>query len=225
MIVLPAGGESSRFRKEGIDTPKFMLPLGRKSVFQRVVGRMGKYTRTEDFLVIARDDPEHINFLKTELHTANVASFDVVAIPQLSRGMMDSVCQGLERTRFDLRQHIYIQPIDVIRDGMILPNPKSKALLVDFEWNASEPLSRRIKGLGSYSFACAQLFLQTYKRSQQHWLRDRHGEKAMEIVEAIGFIARLTMMGYKVRPRLDRTGNIIHVGTPKRYRMAKAAFE
>ena len=56
-------------------------------------------------------------------------------------------------------------------------------------------------------------------------MRDKYGEKAMEITEAIGFLSRLGLMGYKVRPRFDHTGQGIHVGTPKRYHQACAQLQ
>ena len=212
MIVIPSAGRSSRFKQAGIETPKFLLPLGGVTMFDHVLEGFSRYAGSEDFLVIARNTPEEIRFFEDRLRAHGIRDFEVVALDNSGLGMFADVCQGLRQTSLSLSQPILIHPADIIRPGFQMPAPHGKKLSMDFEHN--------LRGLGCYHLASAHDFLMSYERSRMPGTRAKISERAMEVLEFTRFLKNLAFKGYGFDKRTIPAAEVIHTGNPAQYMKA-----
>lgn len=95
-IIMPMAGEGSRFLKEGWTTPKPLIELNGKCLFQRAVGSVANVNAPMKYSFIVRQehiDNQHIDtLLKQECPTATIFS-----VRQTTRGAVET-CLMAEKT-------------------------------------------------------------------------------------------------------------------------------
>ena len=88
-IIMPMAGEGSRFLKEGWTTPKPLIELNGKSLFQRAVGSVANVNAPMKYSFIVRQehiDNQHIDtLLKEACPAANIFS-----VQQTTRGAVET---------------------------------------------------------------------------------------------------------------------------------------
>lgn len=88
-IIMPMAGEGSRFLKEGWTTPKPLIELNGRCLFQRAVGSVANVNAPMKYSFIVRQehiDNQHIDtLLKEECPTANIFS-----VRQTTRGAVET---------------------------------------------------------------------------------------------------------------------------------------
>ena len=88
-IIMPMAGEGSRFLKEGWTTPKPLIELNGKSLFQRAVGSVANVNAPMKYSFIVRQEHienQHIDtLLKEECPSANIFS-----VQQTTRGAVET---------------------------------------------------------------------------------------------------------------------------------------
>ena len=121
MIIIPMAGKSSRFYKAGYALPKFMLPLNGKTVFAEAVCSFKKYFESDFFLFITRSDFGVQDFIKKECLSLGINNFEIINLNEDTRGQADTVKIGLEKSRVNLNEELYIFNIDSIRVNFTKP--------------------------------------------------------------------------------------------------------
>lgn len=98
MIVFPMAGLSSRFTKAGYTVPKYMLPLGQGSMFEKAVTGFRSQFQSEPFLFICRDVAETEAFIRSEFARMPdaPATWQVVVLEAATSGQAETVYQGLK---------------------------------------------------------------------------------------------------------------------------------
>lgn len=232
MIVIPAAGRSSRFRKAGYETSKVMLPLGGRTVFDFVLMGFRDHLESEQFVVIT-GDPEVTAFMEQKLTYHEVSEYQVIEVP--CAGMLPNVSDALKRTTFSLDQPMVIHVADVIRGRYTMPGIQTKAITVDFSSAIhAEPTEMIVDpaavlfgetGLGCYHFASAADFLDVYEHSRSPRVHKIFGEKAMEATEAIKLLQNLSKAGYAINMRFVPHCHVNPCGHPKEYRLLEKLWE
>lgn len=234
MIVIPAAGQSSRFKAEGIKTPKFKLPLWSGTVFDRVLHGFRAYAASEDFLIVTKDDKQDVDFFHETLTAHQIHSYEILTDDH-TRGMIPGVAEGLKKTRFSLDQPLLIHPTDLFYQRVEIPRPNCLTFTADFIDARDNNFSRkhqntlqialRHRGTGVYHLNSARDFTKIYAQAATPTIRRVLGEKAMEVTEAAGLLTRLHLHGYRIHPRLIPAQNITECGTPAQYHTLQNACE
>ena len=185
MIVIPMAGKSSRFYSSGYKQPKFMLPLPNNSnVFKESVKSFQNYFKSDFFLFITRSDFEVYDFVEKECNFLGIKNFEIVSLDNDTRGQADTVKIGLQKTKYNKDEEIYIFNIDSIRVNFTKPTSvfltDSEGYLEVFEgegdhWSFAEADENnlvkrttekiRISNFcsnGLYYFSSINLFLETF---------------------------------------------------------------
>lgn len=115
MIVIPMVGLSSRFSKAGYLKPKYMLPLGDRSVFSHAVGSFSAYFTEQPFLFVVRDVEGTADFVRRECEALGIANAQVVVLPEMTRGQAETVMEGLSRGGCPDGEPVTIFNIDTFR--------------------------------------------------------------------------------------------------------------
>ena len=115
MIVIPMAGRSQRFLDAGYDRPKFMLPLGDRSVFAHAVGSFEAYFGSDPIVFITAHDA--VEWVWTEARSLGVASCEVVGLDRPTGGQAETVAEGLGGWEGE----ITIFNIDTFRPGFHFP--------------------------------------------------------------------------------------------------------
>jgi hypothetical protein len=121
MIVIPMAGLSSRFSAAGYGRPKFMLPLGGKTVFDHAVSSFQAYFATLPFLFIARGDADVEDFVKQSCATLGIADARVQMLRDPTAGQAETVEVGLWAAAVAADTPLTIFNIDTFRPGFRFP--------------------------------------------------------------------------------------------------------
>ena len=123
MIVFPMAGLSARFARAGYDRPKYMLPLGGRSMLaQSVLGFSALFGR-EPLLFVCRDVQDTPAFLRHELAQLPVPPQDVhiAVLDRETAGQAETVHAGLAAAGVDDDSPLTIFNIDSQRRGFAHP--------------------------------------------------------------------------------------------------------
>jgi len=227
-------GKSSRFFNEGYDIPKYMLPLnGNSNVFKESVKSFQNYFKTDFFLFITRSDFEVKDFVEKECNFLGIKNFEIVSLDNDTRGQADTVKIGLQKTKYNKDEEIYIFNIDSIRVNFTKPTSTfltdSEGYLEVFEgegdhWSFIEADKNnlvkrttekiRISNLcsnGLYYFSSVSLFNQTFNNIE---LDNIYNE--LFIAPMYNHIIKLNnIVKYRL---LDKTQTLFS-GTPSEYKL------
>ncbi len=235
MIVIAAAGLSRRFTEAGYKLPKFMLPLGKRTVFDEVLASYKHYAENEHFVVPIRGNDSHgvYNFVKTRMEAAGIKKISIVPMG-FSDGMLPHVYQAINRVPHENEQ-LVIAMADIFRPNYEMPPFRPKTVTIDFAQKPEKDLpvrhtfrsAVRTSDLKSsaYHFDSVQGFLDTYGRSRTpSWVNNQLGEKAMEITEYVRTIGSLLTRGYAIRPRIIPIGGTIFCGNPAQYQQLQSNY-
>ncbi|USD65156.1 glycosyltransferase family 2 protein [Vibrio sp. SCSIO 43136] len=120
MIVIPMAGLSSRFFKAGYDIPKYMLPLGGKTVFAHAVESFQQYFDSERFVFIVRDVYDTPAFVEKQCRLLSIKDFEVITLDEETRGQAETVAKGIELAS-PYQGALTIFNIDTFRPGFEFP--------------------------------------------------------------------------------------------------------
>jgi hypothetical protein len=140
VIVIPMAGLSQRFLDAGYSVPKYMLPLGPSTVFDRAVGSFRKYFKTEKFLFVARDVQDTLRFVQRSCFALGVDKVEVVALDKPTAGQAETVEIGLFRANVRSTEPITIFNIDTFRPDFCFPRARW--------WEASDGYLEVFRGSG-----------------------------------------------------------------------------
>lgn len=235
MIVIPMAGDSRRFRDAGYETPKYMLALHGRPLFDWTLLSFASEFRREDFLFVARDGYDTYHFLRTRLAVLGIAKADIVMLAAPTLGQADTVAQGLMRQGVPQTEPLCIFNIDTIRPGVnISPMRDAAGWLEVFRaqgehWSFIEPdrqdpkwvrrcsEKQRISDLcstGLYFFSSASLFFDALSA-------ERRNPSSCELFVA-PLYNHLVAAGLKVGWREVPCDRVILSGVPGEYEALKS---
>lgn len=114
-------GLSSRFAKAGYEQPKYMLPLNGGTLFHHSLDGFKAYFETEPFLFIGRDILGTEAFIREEVKRLGIKTFEIVMLPNETRGQAETVYNGIMLSGVDLETDITIFNIDTFRRDFRYP--------------------------------------------------------------------------------------------------------
>jgi hypothetical protein len=115
-------GLSSRFKKAGYTKPKFMLEAHGKTLFSHAVNSFSRYFDSERFLFIAQNFDNTKDFVESELKLLGVKNFEVVILPEPTRGQAETVYLGVQQSGMSADTPLTIFNIDTFRPGFQFPS-------------------------------------------------------------------------------------------------------
>ncbi len=116
MIVFPMAGLSSRFLKAGYETPKFMLPLWGRFVFDYAAASFRSRFASEKFLFIYRETGGVKDFIEARARSLGIGEATLVALERETAGQAETVELGLDLAGADDSEPITIFNIDTFRN-------------------------------------------------------------------------------------------------------------
>ncbi|BAH99923.1 glycosyltransferase family 2 protein [Acetobacter pasteurianus] len=122
MIVIPMAGLSRRFTEAGYKLPKYMLPVGKKTVFSLAVGSFEKYFTSEKFVFIARDVENTKDFIEFECKKMGITDFETIILNTPTQGQAETVELGIVRSGYPLEAPLCIFNIDTFRKNFSFPS-------------------------------------------------------------------------------------------------------
>jgi hypothetical protein len=233
MIVIPMAGLSTRFTAAGHDRPKFMLPLGRTTVFGHAVGSFGAYFATIPFLFIARGGAAVADFVTESCAAFGIKSVHIEMLPKPTAGQAETVEEGLTAAGVPGDTPITIFNIDTFRPGFQFPDEPWSASSAGYlevflgeggNWSYVRPAvdasdlvletaeKRPISNLcctGLYHFTRAEDFLTSLAL-------ERRRPTAAELYVA-PLYNHLIRMGMAVHYRLVSETEVVFCGVPSEY--------
>jgi hypothetical protein len=120
MIVIPMMGKSSRFFSTGYDVPKYMLPLGRGTVFTHALSSFRNYFNNTPFLFLVRPDFNTEKFVRSQVESLGILNYKIIVLLNETSGQADTVIQGVRHYTDDTPLIIF--NIDSIRHDFIVPD-------------------------------------------------------------------------------------------------------
>jgi dTDP-glucose pyrophosphorylase len=120
MIVIPMLGKSSRFFDSGYSLPKYQLPIGSKTLFERSVRSFESLFFSIPFVFLVRSDFGAKEFVSSELQKLGIKDFRVIEFATETRGQADSVMLGTADYHDDNSMIVF--NIDTVRDDFTLPD-------------------------------------------------------------------------------------------------------
>lgn len=133
MIIIPMAGLSSRFAKAGYDKPKYMLPLGGRSVFAHSVSSFKNDFRRTPFVIIYRPIQDTRAFLEAEIAKLGIGSVQFVELTEETRGQAETVALGVRQAQVAKAVPLTIFNIDTFRPGFTFPDIQADGWLDVFE--------------------------------------------------------------------------------------------
>ena len=121
MIIIPMAGLSRRFSDAGYKLPKYMLPLGGRSVFARAVSSFSDLF-DRDFLFVARDVQGTAAFIKEECDRLGIARARTVILDAPTAGQAETVELGIAKAGVGGDVPLTIFNIDTFRPGFRYPD-------------------------------------------------------------------------------------------------------
>jgi NDP-sugar pyrophosphorylase family protein len=241
MIIIPMAGKSSRFYNAGYTLPKFMLQLGKKTVFEEAVISFKRYFETDFFLFITRTNDGSKEFVTQKCQELKIKSFEIVSINYDTKGQADTISIGLENCKTVLadEEPIYIFNIDSIRVNFTKPTDvfleNTSGYLEVFKgegdhWSFAEPLpnnyvkrtTEKIKisdlcSNGLYYFESLTLFKVAFKLLK---LKNNYNELFVAPMYNL-----LLEKGLAVKYVLLDNNETLFSGTPDEYELLKVKLE
>ena len=231
MQIIPIAGNSSRFFSKGYDVVKYLLPLGEKTVIERILSELDKKRPT---LVILNRKFASLSMLKTCLNNLEFEDFDVVEIGQTD-GQLMSVVEGVARSRFsEYSGECWIFNGDTVRFGefpfeLFRQEPQADAFIEVFRqsgahWSFVDKLGsvsvvaekERISELcstGLYGFKSLEVMTAFYNSSSFKLMK---GESYVSSVFNQYLIDNRVVWAFETPKR-----NFVLCGTPSEYEEAK----
>ncbi|WP_375239095.1 hypothetical protein [Aurantibacter sp.] len=240
MIIIPMAGKSSRFYNAGYTLPKFMLPLGIKTVFEEAVNSFKRYFETDFFLFITRTDDNSKEFVTKKCSELKIKKYEIVCIDYDTKGQADTIAIGLNimRTIINKNEPIYIFNIDSIRVNFLKPTSDFLENIAGYlevfkgngeHWSFAEPLfdnyvkrtTEKIKisdlcSNGLYYFNSVTLFEETFEK--------------LKIVNNYNELFVAPMYNILIKKKLNvkyvllNNNETLFSGTPKEYENLKLTF-
>jgi len=236
MLILPMLGKSSRFQSAGFKQPKYMLPIGNKTVFECVIDSFTHVLNNETIVLAIPNNEVVEAFVVNQIKKYKNINFEVIFIDFDTQGQADTIYQTIEALRmrnYCLQSDIYLFNIDTFRFNLQLSKFTDHGML-DFEtfegkgnsWSFALPDNNgqyvtkvvekvRISqycSTGCYHFPNAELFSSAYEK---YYL------ETTKFPEAEHFIAPLYNIlindNYKIRMSVINQTDIICCGTPEEY--------
>ncbi|AKR49771.1 glycosyltransferase family 2 protein [Acetobacter pasteurianus] len=234
MIVIPMAGLSRRFTEAGYKLPKYMLPVGKETVFSLAVGSFEKYFTSRKFVFIARDVENTKNFIESECKKMGIIDFETIILNAPTQGQAETVELGIVHSGYPLETPLCIFNIDTFRKNFSFPSQPwfahSDGYLEVFKgsgqnWSyvepakdSSEPRAVRttekdpISDLccdGLYYFAHASDFLWALEKEKQ--------APSMPELYIAPLYNHLIKRGSPIHYELVNKNDIIFCGIPKEY--------
>lgn len=122
MIVIPMAGLSRRFTEAGYKLPKYMLPVGKETVFSLAVRSFEKYFMSEKFVFIARDIENTKGFIEDECKKIGITDFETIILDAPTQGQAETVELGVIRSGYPLETPLSIFNIDTFRKNFSFPS-------------------------------------------------------------------------------------------------------
>ena len=115
-------GESSRFFKAGYNEPKFMLPLGNETVFDKAVKSFENYFVHGKFIFVTRKTLKGSKeFVEAHAKALGISKFKVVELEQTTKGQAETVLKGLFALDYeDMDEPLFVFNIDTIRKNLVV---------------------------------------------------------------------------------------------------------
>lgn len=122
MIVIPMAGLSRRFFDAGYDRPKYMLPIGDDTAFDRSIASFQAYFTNRPFLFIARETGGVADFIAERTRALGIAEARVVMLDRETAGQAETVELGIDGAAVTPASPLTIFNIDTFRPGYREPD-------------------------------------------------------------------------------------------------------
>ena len=116
-------GESSRFFNAGYTVPKYMLPLGDETVFDKSVKSFQKYFDNAFFIfVVKKDKYDTFEFVDDHAKLLGIKNFKIQILKRPTKGQAETVYKAIMANDLSSSyDDIVIFNIDTIRHNLVLP--------------------------------------------------------------------------------------------------------
>lgn len=116
-------GESSRFFNAGYTVPKYMLPLGNETVFDKSVRSFQEYFNAAHFIFVVRADKYNsFEFVNDHAKLLGITSFEIIVLNYTTRGQAETVFEAMQDHKIELNDdELVIFNIDTIRHNLTIP--------------------------------------------------------------------------------------------------------
>ena len=121
-IVIPMAGRSQRFFDAGYKTPKYMLPIGGRSMFAHAVRSFEPYFDEARFVFVARAPWGTAAFLRKEIATLGIVRHAVVMLEEETDGQAETVLPGVDGAAVGDDEALTIFNVDNFRPGFLYPD-------------------------------------------------------------------------------------------------------
>lgn len=242
MIVIPMAGLSARFAAAGYDRPKYMLPLGPRTLFDHAVISFAAYFADRPFLFVLRDVDGSHAFVAERIAALGIATATLVALDDPTAGQAETVALGLTKASVDPAAAITIFNIDTFRpdfrfppaaaadlagylevfDGegdnwsFVRPDPHDPARVAE---TAEKRAISRLCCTGLYHFAAAGDFLDAFAAARDDPALRGPRDEIYVAPLYNWLIARGARIGYDVVPR----DAVVFCGVPAEYKALRTA--
>lgn len=120
-IIFAMAGASSRFLNAGYKSPKYILPLWKKTVFYYAVNGFARYFNKSEFIFVYRDLYGTKDFINAQCRALGLAEFQAIELPHLTQGQAQSVYEALCALNLPDNESVLIFNIDTFRLDFALP--------------------------------------------------------------------------------------------------------
>ena len=235
MIVIPMAGLSRRFSEAGYERPKYMLPVGERSMFEISVRSFERYFTEADFLFVYREVAGTDRFVRAEAARLGIRNAAFVQLDAPTGGQAETVALGLARSGVGPATPITVFNIDTIRPGFGFPTDGRTLACAGYlevfhgsgdNWSfvaaadadpgrvarttEKEPISD-LCSTGLYHFARAEYFLDAFAASLSG------GDAAKREHYVAPLYNRLIARGLEVRYVVIDRSEVIFAGVPQEY--------
>src|SRR5699024_4401249 len=100
-------GRSSRFFEAGFTKPKFQLELWGRPILDWVLLGFKQYFITDEFLFIALDEYDNIDFIHNRCEVLGVRNYEIVVLADVTSGQATTVFEGIQNVRLDEELFIF----------------------------------------------------------------------------------------------------------------------
>lgn len=122
MIVIPMAGLSRRFFDAGYDRPKYMLPIGNDTAFDRSIASFEAYFADRPFLFIARETGGVADFIAERTRALGIGDARTVILDRETAGQAETVELGIDGANVADDSALTIFNIDTFRPGYREPD-------------------------------------------------------------------------------------------------------
>jgi len=220
-------GQSRRFFDAGYRSPKYMLPLQGKTLFDWSILSFQRYFDNEQFLFVVREDEQTVNFVANHCKQMSIKRFAIKQLKRDTRGQAETVALALESVSNN--EPMLIFNIDTIRPDYMYPTNQGDGFIEVFQaegnqWSFVEPKDdilvqrttekERISDFcssGIYGFKNAGIFMEAFNAEifKANW-------QSNELYVA-PLYNNLINAGYKITYYSVSPEKVICSGTPAEY--------